>query len=829
MPEGFVHHPTTPSDYNAGRFPHSRMRSSSSAASLTAGSGRSEDSARIPPSESSATSPPSRHYGQGPPAAAPEVARSRTTEGPRPNLAIWGRGVSQGPSAYGPRNGNEGDMTARQSPVESRRGSIPPGVRDESDDIPFGSGSSNMGGEDLDSRSLYQPSHMAHPSQHGSESRRHSIAATGRIPIASGGQRRAIGFELRDSLGPTRSVSVDRDRIGAFEAETPRSRPHATPGAFSEDDLAADLGHLQVELDRISAERQEAEARGLSINLRVPSSQAATSGAHAASMPPLFGGGDRNLLPASSYSSQGWETIVQPHSPSTSSVVDYTNHQAYRTNPSHFLHAPQSKSRSASVGPTAGGGPLRDRSFATERHMPTATFDDDPRATDSSIAPPTGYRLSPQAQAFNIGKSNVQYRQEQQYFGVPPAPPPSLATDPQGGSTASMRFGSGLLAGSLAGPSTVGPSQSGVNASAAIFSPTLPGFGGEYGAFGRRDDMPNQQQQQRNNATFAGVAATPFTPLASGNTGDAPPPGLNEYTYNSLAGLGSISAPSGAGGPASLQDLGRGVPFSSLPRDTPLYIVGFKQGRTDLFFKPLESISRGSEAIRIDDLVIVEADRGKDIGRVVNDSITVDQVGSFLSSQGAGPSSSSSGHAPSGKSNTPATRSSINPKRLYSKASLADTSLLASKASDEEKALMMCIQKVQQRNLPMRVISAELQWDRRKLTFYYVAGSRVDFRALVADLFKIWKVRIYMSQIPGPDQDGGGGPGLGSGSGPHRGGIAPLGLPAVGGPGPGPGSGWPPQQTLGMGQQQQQHDARAGSGNGGGGDRGGGGSGGLAF
>ncbi|PWN22300.1 PSP1-domain-containing protein, partial [Microstroma glucosiphilum] len=183
----------------------------------------------------------------------------------------------------------------------------------------------------------------------------------------------------------------------------------------------------------------------------------------------------------------------------------------------------------------------------------------------------------------------------------------------------------------------------------------------------------------------------------------------------------------------------------------PLYIVGFKQGRTDLFFRPLDSTSRGSETIRIDDLVIVEADRGKDIGRVVNDSITVDQVGSFLSSQGAGPSSS--GHPASGKSNTPATRSSINPKRLYSKASLADTSLLASKASDEEKALMMCIQKVQQRNLPMRVISAELQWDRRKLTFYYIAGSRVDFRALVADLFKIWKVRIYMSQIPGPDQE----------------------------------------------------------------------------
>ena len=61
----------------------------------------------------------------------------------------------------------------------------------------------------------------------------------------------------------------------------------------------------------------------------------------------------------------------------------------------------------------------------------------------------------------------------------------------------------------------------------------------------------------------------------------------------------------------------------------------------------------------------------------------------------------------------------------------------------------MCIAKVQQRGLAMHVVAAELQWDRRKLTFYYTAAGSVDFRALVADLFKIWKLRVWMFDIGG--------------------------------------------------------------------------------
>ncbi|KAI9312258.1 PSP1 C-terminal conserved region-domain-containing protein [Dichotomocladium elegans] len=47
----------------------------------------------------------------------------------------------------------------------------------------------------------------------------------------------------------------------------------------------------------------------------------------------------------------------------------------------------------------------------------------------------------------------------------------------------------------------------------------------------------------------------------------------------------------------------------------------------------------------------------------------------------------------------------------------------------------------------MDIVDAEYQWDRRKLTFYFVAERRVDFRELVRDLFRIYKTRIWMCSV----------------------------------------------------------------------------------
>jgi hypothetical protein len=125
--------------------------------------------------------------------------------------------------------------------------------------------------------------------------------------------------------------------------------------------------------------------------------------------------------------------------------------------------------------------------------------------------------------------------------------------------------------------------------------------------------------------------------------------------------------PSDGAGQGSLADLGKGVPLHAVPASWPLFIVEFKAGRTDLFY-----LTDLSQDIRVGDLVIVEADRGKDLGKVVNDSITLAEVDAFQRQQteragDAQPSSPGGVGAPSGTG-----KKEINPKMIYGKAQPQD-------------------------------------------------------------------------------------------------------------------------------------------------------------
>src|SRR2546422_8216254 len=53
---------------------------------------------------------------------------------------------------------------------------------------------------------------------------------------------------------------------------------------------------------------------------------------------------------------------------------------------------------------------------------------------------------------------------------------------------------------------------------------------------------------------------------------------------------------------------------------------------------------------------------------------------------------------------------------------------------------------------PMKVSDAEWQWDKRKLTIYFTAEQRVDFRALVRDLAGLFRTRIELRQIGARDR-----------------------------------------------------------------------------
>ncbi|KIJ21359.1 hypothetical protein PAXINDRAFT_123044 [Paxillus involutus ATCC 200175] len=196
----------------------------------------------------------------------------------------------------------------------------------------------------------------------------------------------------------------------------------------------------------------------------------------------------------------------------------------------------------------------------------------------------------------------------------------------------------------------------------------------------------------------------------------------------------------------NVNDLGKGVPLSSVPASWPLYIVEFKAGRTDLFYLTDLSLD-----VRVGDLVIVEADRGKDLGKVVNDTITLKEVEEFQREQKERISYADSGPlSPGGQQGATSTKKDISPKMIYGKAQPQDTQHLVTKIQDEMKALQLCQSKVRQKKLPMEVIDAEYQWDRRKLTFYFVAEKRIDFRELVRELFRLYKTRIWMASLQGP-------------------------------------------------------------------------------
>ncbi|MCM8804593.1 MAG: stage 0 sporulation protein [Candidatus Omnitrophica bacterium] len=65
----------------------------------------------------------------------------------------------------------------------------------------------------------------------------------------------------------------------------------------------------------------------------------------------------------------------------------------------------------------------------------------------------------------------------------------------------------------------------------------------------------------------------------------------------------------------------------------------------------------------------------------------------------------------------------------------------------KKEAFNICLEKIKSYNLPMRLIDVDYTYDKTKITFYYWADGRVDFRKLVKDLSKIFNCRIEMRQI----------------------------------------------------------------------------------
>src|SRR3954468_20691529 len=70
----------------------------------------------------------------------------------------------------------------------------------------------------------------------------------------------------------------------------------------------------------------------------------------------------------------------------------------------------------------------------------------------------------------------------------------------------------------------------------------------------------------------------------------------------------------------------------------------------------------------------------------------------------------------------------------------------------EQEAQRICLMKIRERGLAMKLARVEQLFDGSRLIFYYTAEGRVDFRELVRDLAAHFRVRIEMRQIGARDE-----------------------------------------------------------------------------
>lgn len=147
--------------------------------------------------------------------------------------------------------------------------------------------------------------------------------------------------------------------------------------------------------------------------------------------------------------------------------------------------------------------------------------------------------------------------------------------------------------------------------------------------------------------------------------------------------------------------------------------VVFKGRRRAYYANPREL------PVREDDYVVVQAERGEDLGRVHHTSEWVKR---------------SEFHGQ--------LRQVLRPARAE------DLEALEKNRSKEERAFQICKDRIVQRDVEMKLVDCEYQLDGNRVTFYFTAEKRVDFRDLVKDLAAAFRTRIELRQIGVRDEAG---------------------------------------------------------------------------
>lgn len=153
--------------------------------------------------------------------------------------------------------------------------------------------------------------------------------------------------------------------------------------------------------------------------------------------------------------------------------------------------------------------------------------------------------------------------------------------------------------------------------------------------------------------------------------------------------------------------------------------ISFKGNRRETYLNP------GALKLSSGDYVIVETDMGEDIGvltPVCNKT-------------------SGCNRCPSNEPEFNNRKNGEPIRNLLRKAEDKEISEHYRNRKDETEAFEQGAKLIQKNKLSMKLVDVEYQLDRRKMTFFYTAEERVDFRQLVKDLAYVFRTRIEMRQI----------------------------------------------------------------------------------
>jgi len=142
-----------------------------------------------------------------------------------------------------------------------------------------------------------------------------------------------------------------------------------------------------------------------------------------------------------------------------------------------------------------------------------------------------------------------------------------------------------------------------------------------------------------------------------------------------------------------------------------LFEVMFKANRVSYYTNPRDI------DISVGDFVVVSADKGEDLGQVHQMAVVkkVKKKGTI--------------------------------RTIIRHATPEDVSLLEKVRAREQSLFSVCHARIKARGLAMKLVDVESQFDGKKVTYFFTAESRIDFRGLVRDLANTFKTRIELRQI----------------------------------------------------------------------------------